>query len=246
MEQVTEPGNWLSLARMPATVVHPLDFAARYFFGGGRYPTGCPVRTPTGVVSPIVYSSHDVITVNEVFCRLDYRLPAGAATVVDIGSNIGISALYFLSRSPAVRCHLYEPDPRNVERLQQNLAGYAGRYALSEVAVGDQAGRARFGREPSGRYGGIDVPHAETIEVDCLHINEVLETVLESSPRVDLLKVDTEGLENRTIASISPDLLNRVGVICFETRFPFNPAPKLFELSSSTETARLTARTAPA
>ncbi len=242
LEQVAEPGNWRALARMPRTAVHPLDFAARYFLGRGGYPARCEMRTPSGVVAPTVYSPHDVMTVNEVFCRLDYRLAPGARCVVDIGSNIGVSALYFLTRSPEVRCRLYEPDPRNLERLRTNLAGYEDRYTLTEAAVADRAGTAQFGREPSGRYGGIDVPHAETIEVRCLHIDEVLEPVLEREGRIDLLKIDTEGLENRTVAAIRPELLARIDVICFETREPFNPAPESFDLRFATDTARLEAR----
>ena len=61
-----------------------------------------------------------------------------------------------------------------------------------------------------------------------------------------LLKIDTEGQENNTVAAIRHDLLARVGVVCFETRSPFNPAPEDFALSFSTDTARLTAKSAPA
>jgi FkbM family methyltransferase len=224
--------------------VQPLDFAARYFLGRGAYPTRCPVRTPAGVIAPKVFSHHDVITINEIFFRLDYHLPAGARTVVDIGSNIGISALYFLTRSPAVRCHLFEPDPRNVERLRENLSRFGDHFVLTESAVADRAGRVRFGREPSGRYGGVESGLADEIEVDCLHIDEVLRSVLEVDGRIDMLKIDTEGLENRTVQAIDADLLAQVGVLCFETRTPLNPAVELFEMHYATDTVRLTNRRA--
>jgi FkbM family methyltransferase len=244
LRQVVQPNNYRALGRMTTTAVHPIDFAARYFLGRGAYPARCPVRTPSGAVAPTVFSHHDVITINEIFCRLDYRLPAGARTVVDIGSNIGISALYFLTRSASVRCHLFEPDPRNVERLLANLAAYGERFELTVAAVADRAGRVRFGRELSGRYGGLDSGLADQIEVDCVHIDEVLTGVLDAEGRIDMLKIDTEGLENRTVQAIDPDLLARVGVLCFETRTPVNPLPEVFELEYATETARLTNRTA--
>jgi len=242
LRQVSEPDNYRAVLRMATTAVRPLDFAARYFLGRGSYPALCPVRTPSGVIAPMVFSHHDVITINEIFCRLDYRVPAGTRTVVDIGSNIGISALYFLTRSPTVRCHLFEPDPRNVERLRQNLASYRDRFVLTEAAVADRAGRVSFGREPTGRYGGIETGSADVIEVDCLHIDDVLRSVLQLEGRIDMLKIDTEGLENRTVQAISPDLLAQIGVICFETRKPVNPAPERFELHFATDTARLTNR----
>jgi FkbM family methyltransferase len=242
LRQALEPDNYRALWRMHGTVLHPAGFAARYFLGLGEYPIRCPVRTPAGVIAPIVYSHHDVFTVNEIFCRLDYRLPADARTVVDIGSNIGISALYFLTRAPDVRCHLFEPDPRNVERLRANLEAYQDRFLLTEAAVADCAGRVRFGRDCTGRYGGVGLQSPEQIEVDCLDINDVLRRAIELDGRVDMLKIDTEGLENRTVQAIEPDLLAQVGVVCFETTKPVNPAPQRFELRYATDTARLTNR----
>lgn len=242
LRQLAEPDNYRAALRLPFTAVKPLDFARRYYLGRGDYPEQCPVRTPAGIVAPTVFSHHDVFTVNEVFCRLDYLLAEGAVNVVDIGSNIGISALYFLTRSPNVRCHLFEPDPRNVERLRGNLAGYEDRYALREAAVADTAGRVSFGRESFGRYGGVGVSAQEQIEVDCLHIDDALRGALQSADRIDLLKLDTEGLENRTVAAIDPELLGRIDEIVFETLSPFNPAPELFSMGYATLTARLTRR----
>jgi FkbM family methyltransferase len=234
--------NYLALARMCRTCARPIDFARRYFLSGGDYPAELALRTPTGTVSPTVYSHHDVWTVNEVFLRLDYALPPDARIVVDVGSNIGISALYFLTRSPDVRCYLYEPDPRNAERLHRNLRNYETRYELACEAVADTSGTVAFGREGTGRYGGIGLTYAETLEVPCRHVNDVLANVLAREGHVDLLKIDTEGIENRTVAAIDDDLLAHVRVLCFETLDPFNPAPERFGMSFAADTVRLTNR----
>lgn len=197
LRQAVEPENYRALLRMRKTVLHPLDFAGRYFFGRGDYPARCQLRTPAGMIAPTVYSHHDVFTVNEIFCRLDYRLPVDARTVVDIGSNIGISALYFLTRSPSVHCHLFEPDPRNVERLRGNLDAYQGRFTLTEAAVADHGGRVSFGRESSGRYGGVGLRHADEIEVDCLDINDVLRGVLDWRAALTCSRSTPRGLRTR-------------------------------------------------
>src|SRR5262245_917624 len=110
--------------RMRRVAVQARAMAWRYLSGRGDYPWRCAVRTPLGVVAPRTYSHHDVVTVTEVFCRHDYESPDDVRVVVDVGSNIGISALYFLTRNPHVRCHLYEPVGRNVARLRENLAGH--------------------------------------------------------------------------------------------------------------------------
>jgi FkbM family methyltransferase len=243
LRQVREPDNYRALLRMPTVVVRPLEFARRYFLGAGPYPSRIAVRTPLGTIAPTAYSCHDVFTINEVFCRLDYRLPPGARVVVDVGSNIGLSALYFMTRSGDVSCRLFEPDPRNVRRLRENLVGYESRYRLSEVAVGDRAGRFRFGREITGRYGGLLSTESEdVIEVACVSINDVLRTTLREEGRIDVLKLDTEGLERRTVEAIEPELLRQVAVVCFEAQEPINPMPDLFELHFATETVRLVNR----
>jgi FkbM family methyltransferase len=240
--QIVEPANYRALVTMFRVSPQPLRFAHAYFLGGGEYPSPCPVRTPAGVVAPTVYSHHDVITVNEIFCRGDYRLPAGTQVVVDIGSNIGISALYFLTRSPTLRVDCFEPDPRNAERLRSNLTAYEGRFRLREEAVGVSDGMVSFGREETGRYGGIGVVSESALEVRCRHVNEVLGEVLEREDRIDFLKIDTEGLEHDTVAAIDRALLERIATICFETREPINPWPERFAMSFSAETCRLQAR----
>ena len=209
--------NYRALRRMGRVFAHPAEGAWRYLTGRGAYPYRPEVRTPLGVVAPTTYSHHDLVTVAELFCRLDYAAPPDVGAVVDLGSNIGISALYFLTRGRGARCHLFEPVPRNVARLHENLAGFDGRWELTEAAVWDRAGTVRFGVEPTGRYGGIGVAGETTIEVPCLDINDVLERVLEREPVIDVLKIDTEGAEVATVGAIRDDLLARIRVIYLET-----------------------------
>jgi FkbM family methyltransferase len=197
------------------------------------------VRTPLGIIAPTLYSHHDMWTVNEVFCREDYRSGAGLGAVVDLGSNIGISALYFLTRNTGSRCWLYEPVPENVERLRRNLAGHEDRYRLSEAAVADRAGRYEFGVEETGRYGGIGADTGRSIEVEGLDVNDVLEEVLDEVPLIDVLKVDTEGLELATVEAVRPDLLRRIRTIFFEVDEEPEVHAEIFERSFANTTCSL-------
>jgi FkbM family methyltransferase len=158
-----------------------------------------------------------MLTVNEVFCRLDYRAPSTVRTVVDVGSNIGVSALYFLTRNETAHCYLAEPDPRNIVRLRKNLAPFSSRYTLEECAISDSAGPVEFGIESTGRYGGIGLGLDETVVVPCREINAFLKEVIAEAGPIDLLKVDTEGLEERTVRAIRPDLLRQVDLIYLES-----------------------------
>lgn len=188
----------------------------RYLSGRGSYPYQPVVRTPRGPCRPTLYGHHDLLTLNEIFCRKDYSAGPALKTVLDLGSNIGLSALYFLTRNDDSRCYLYEPDQRNIGKLKKNLAGFEARYELRESAVADRQGEVTFGIESTGRYGGIDRDLGESIRVPCLHVNDVLKQVLAQAEQIDILKIDTEGVEEATVRAIDPALLPRIAAIYLE------------------------------
>jgi FkbM family methyltransferase len=210
------PQHYIALANMARTYPEFVENLARYLTGNGEYPYSPAVNTPLGVVQPNLYSHHDLLTLNEIFCRRDYPADGNESVVIDIGSNIGLSALFFLTRNPEVKCFLYEPDKRNTEKLRRTLAAYEGRFELFENAVSDTRGVLSFGIEPTGRYGGLGRETGETIEVECLDINDVLDGVLKKERFVDVLKIDTEGVEVQTVRSIRSEYLERIRQIFFE------------------------------
>ncbi len=230
------PTNYFALARMPRVYERPLSAAGAYFLGRGEYPCAVRVRTPAGPISITLFNSHDAVTVHEIFCREDYRCPSPPQVVVDLGSNIGISALYFLTRSPSTYCELFEPDPRNISRLRVNLEQFDGRFALHEYAVADRQGVLPFVREPTGRYGSLNAaissptadrtvslahspttPGQDVINVDVEHVNSVLDRAITRHGAIDLLKVDTEGSELATVKAIDSGLRSHVRRIVIES-----------------------------
>lgn len=200
----------------------------RYIIGSGQYPYEIKVRTPLGLIMPRLFSHHDLLTVNEIFCRNDYLADENIRTVVDLGSNIGISALYFLTRNNESKCYLYEPDERNTGKLKKNLVGFEERYRLVQKAVSHDTGEVEFGVEPTGRYGGIGVKTGQTITVECLDINEVIGGVLEESRIIDILKIDTEGMEVTTVDAIDPKLLRKIRKVYLEAHPDRRLHPDLF------------------
>lgn len=232
--------HYIAFWNMFRNYTSPLDCLRRYLLGTGSYPYRVTVRTPTKPVSPLLHTHHDLLTVNEIFCRQDYSADDSLRVVVDIGSNIGISALYFLSRNDASKCYLYEPDQRNIGRLRQNLTGFESRFVLHQVAVSSETGRVRFGIEATGRYGGIGKETGEYIDVECISINDVLHEVLSHEDSIDILKLDTEGAEIDTVRSISSDLLPRIGKIYMEAEPRFDLHPALFNQEQYGSVCRLT------
>lgn len=200
----------------------PIDVFLRYFLAKGSYPYSIKIRTPLGIISPLIYSYYDILTVNEIFCRLDYKTDNNAKVVVDFGSNIGISALYFLTRNQESRIYLFEPVPENIKRLKSNLIGFKSRYVLEDVAVSSESGIKRFGTEEHGRCGGLLRETGNYINVECVSVNEVLDDILKKEKQIDILKIDTEGNELDIIASIEKRFFTKIKTIFFELDYTSN------------------------
>jgi FkbM family methyltransferase len=213
------------------SLARPLDFLWRYGTGRGSYPTNISIRTPTGDVSPTLYSWHDTRTIHEIFLAGDYRVDNRRKVIVDFGSNIGLSAAYFLSRNAENRTHLFEPVPQNIKRLRLNLAPFADRYVLNTVAVGLENGKVSFGIEETGRYGGVGLPSGNSITVDCVDSNEVVRDIVSKHGRIDVLKIDIETLEHAIVRRLTPALAARIDLLLVEARFESNPLPETHSMT---------------
>ena len=67
--------------------------------------------------------------------------------VVDLGSNIGLSILFFRLRFPDAEIYGVEPDPTAFDLLQRNVGGLGG-VTVRQAAVGDHGGAATFWSAP--------------------------------------------------------------------------------------------------
>jgi FkbM family methyltransferase len=206
----------VALAGMVAVYPDFADVCGRYLLGRGAYPTSIAVRTPLGRADIRVHSFHDLLTVNEIFARKDYPARRDLGVVVDIGSNIGISALYFLTRNRSSKVFLFEPLPRNVDALRANLIGYEARYVLEDTAVGTGNGMVEFGWEDTGRYGGVGRAAEHRLDVRCRDLNDILQEILREVDHIDVLKMDVEGSEEDLLRHASLEHLRRVRAIYAE------------------------------
>lgn len=222
--------HYRGLAAAPKRYLSPWSDLRRYVTGGGTYPYRCRIRTPAGVVAPTLYSRHDMLTVHEIFCRRIYPVDPGSRVIVDVGANIGISALYFLTEAPGARCHLFEANPALIERLRDNVRPFSERVAIEDVALGTFDGTVAFGVEESGRYGGIGARRSATIEVPSRSAAGALEEILEAEEEIDLLKLDIEGTEIDLLRSLPGHVLERVRAVHLETASPGNPLPDRFRM----------------
>ncbi|MDQ3394474.1 MAG: FkbM family methyltransferase [Bacteroidota bacterium] len=218
---VFEARHYKALFKMIRVYPDFLHCCIRYFFGNGSYPYVIQVRTPTGLKEITLYSYDDLLTVNEIFCRGDYYVSNDVAFVCDIGSNIGISALYFLTRNHYSYVNLFEPLPQNIERLEKNLYGYEDRYKLHDCAVGTENRNVEFYYEETGRYGGIDLKGMKNkISVQCKEINDTISEMIKECGSIDVLKLDVEGMELPIIQAIHENNIIKIKNIFAETDAP--------------------------
>jgi FkbM family methyltransferase len=182
----------------------------------------------------------DLSTVFGVFCREDYRLDGAPRIVVDIGANIGVASVYFLTRSKDTFVYAFEPVPRNVRAFRENVAPYENRCQLEEVAVGITSGPVEFGVEPTGKFGGIDVKSDSKITVECVSINTIVETVLLKHGRINCLKLDVEGSEHDILAAMDRKLWDGIDCIYAENCNSKNFMPPGFERSFNYNVEKIT------
>lgn len=181
----------------------------------------CPWASPTRSVRVKVRSgTTDVEIARAILSETsEYRIPIdfAPATIVDVGANIGMAALYFGTLYPAARLFCFEPEPENLELLRQNVAQLGSRVTVIGAALGATEGQATFvpssdsankggGSCLSDREEGLKVPVTTLARVMAEH----------GVDKIDLLKLDCEGAEGSVIAGLPPSLIRQMKVIVGE------------------------------
>jgi FkbM family methyltransferase len=148
----------------------------------------------------------DLLVLEQVFLDGEYRVepiaPESIEYIVDLGSNIGVTAMFWAQRYPNAKMVLVEPDPENFKLLQRNTAAFQERCVLLNVAVSDKRGETTFFRSDR-EYGHSILKGDDSVSeivVKTLTVSDVLEQA--GFPRVDLLKMDIEGGEQIVMPTI--------------------------------------------
>lgn len=154
----------------------------------------------------------------EIFVQEAYRFETSRPRprIVDCGSNIGMSVLYFKHLYPEARITAFEPSPAAFACLRENIAGnQLEDVTAHEVAVGGQEGEVDLmvssapagDLEASTRAGGQDWRRQR---VRCVRLSDYIEEP------VDYLKVDAEGAELAVLEDLERngklDLIDRMGI----------------------------------
>jgi FkbM family methyltransferase len=209
--------NYISLWKASTIYQDPLtDFVNGYIRQQGTFPKTVKLKTPTGITEIEILNSLDYFTINEIFCWGIYYADDTPKVFLDLGSNIGCSELYFLSRNKSNILYGFEPVPHLYSQLNKNVNSCKDRVHNQNVAISDVDGEVSMGIEDSGRYGGIGVVTGKNITVQSRNINAILQEILAKHEFIDIVKIDIEGVEQTVINAIDKEYLKRIKSIYVE------------------------------
>lgn len=190
-----------------------LPVLCRYLqVGNGDYPFCLDL---TNGLKIELHNFHDLVTAWVVFFRIEYRVPAYARTILDLGANIGCFSLKTLADFPSARVIAVEPFPPTFDQLVHNLGshGFGDRIRTWRFGVAGSSGSRKMvdsGPRPSLGFVPEGVSDTQTIDVLVDSLGSVLAkacAILETDT-VDFVKMDIEGAEHEAIlAARPPELL---------------------------------------
>ena len=151
-----------------------------------------------------------------VFLKNSYRvLPVKGKTVIDVGSNIGDSLIYFALRD-AEKIIGVEPFPRNYELAKKNIEVNNFSDKIIILLAGCSATSGYITVDPEYES-GIDSKLDEFrdgIKVPLLTLKQILNDF--NVPNDSILKMDCEGCEYETILTTPEEIFERFSHIMIE------------------------------
>lgn len=169
----------------------------------------------------VLIPKDEVFRVRHIFEDRDYRipsqyLPSGRLTIVDIGANVGLFALYMKHTRRDSDIHCFEPVSQTQVLLQKNtahhpcvtiypfaLSNYSGTSMINIHSANSGENSLKFDPMRAGQSEKIEVVDAAAA------MNQIGLTY------IDIMKIDTEGCEVEILESMQP-YLPYVGIVMAE------------------------------
>jgi FkbM family methyltransferase len=156
------------------------------------------------------------------FAFLDRMLEPGM-TVIDAGANEGVYSVFAARKvGPEGTVWAFEPSPREMVRLRDNLSLNGLTARLFSCALADIAGGAEFqlaeaehaGQNTLGGFAYAGMGGAGALRVELQRLDDIV--AREGLERLDLLKADVEGAELRLFRGAEATLRRLRPLLLFE------------------------------
>lgn len=140
--------------------------------------------------------------------------------ILDIGANIGNHSLFFAKFLNCEMVYSFEPFPRNVELLKQNLHNFTHKSKIFEIALSNKEGTMPLYNSQAGNFGGFSLhsysngssfvvnPSINVITLDSLNLDNI-----------SMIKIDVENHENEVLEGAKQTILRNKPIIFIENLF---------------------------
>jgi FkbM family methyltransferase len=172
------------------------------------------------------------ILVDEIFLEREYSFTPHSSlpAIIDCGSNIGISILFFKKLFPQARIIGFEPDLKTFELLSRNVTenGLSG-VSLHNAAVSSKTGEVAFFSD-SLRPGSLimstvmERTAGNSRQVPCVALSGFVK-----DSAIDLLKMDIEGAEMDVMLELeAAGVLQNIKAMALEFHHHIKPEEERF------------------
>lgn len=148
-------------------------------------------------VSIFINNIEDYGLIYEIFILNVYRISCSniPEVIVDLGSNIGISSLYYHTLYPEALIISVEPDPNNFNRLKSNTDGIPTIHALNYAVTGKHGAISFYIDPHRGSSSSVMIRRSRQVEykVESRPLSSIIKSI--GVDKVDILKFDIEGSE---------------------------------------------------
>lgn len=132
-------------------------------------------------------------TYKEIFLNniYEFKTENSKPIIIDCGSNMGLSILYFSKKYPSAAIIAFEPDPFVLPYLEKNIkSNKLNNVRLIPKAVWTKETKIKFYSD-YGMGGRIEIEYANQIpkNIETVRLRDFLNT------EIDMLKIDIEGSE---------------------------------------------------
>lgn len=137
----------------------------------------------------------DLSIIEEMFVMEEYKIEnINPSIIFDIGSNVGLSAIYFSLKYPDSKIYAFEPNKKTFLKMKRNVDSFDN-IEIFNWAVADHDGQVEFFENERSMSSSIikRSEGQEAVLVDCYKLDSIFEKL--NINKVDLLKFDVEGFE---------------------------------------------------
>jgi len=144
-----------------------------------------------------ISESGDVDSLKEVFLNKEYEFETNTSpkVIFDLGSNCGISAIFFRLQYPDAKIYCFEPSPEVFKKLQTNVMQFDNIYTFN-IAVSGKDGKEDFYVSPDNSlFSSLfqRLPDQKSIAIEGKTLDSLMNDLMVGE--IDILKFDVEGAE---------------------------------------------------